>query len=158
MTFGKKSSAMFWENIKNYSNKEFKRLTGVEPKTFKLMSKEVRIHDEKVKKRKGNNRGREFKLSVENQILMMLMYYREYRTQFHIGETYGLHESNVGKNIRHIESILKNCKKFKLPGKEKLAGTNHQYEVIIVDATESPIERPKKNSISIIQGKRRSIQ
>jgi len=86
------------------------------------------------------------------------MYYREYRTFFHIGETYGLHESNVGKNIRRVETILSKSKKFELPGKKKLSGTNHQYEVIIVDATESPIERPKKNSTSIIQAKRRSTQ
>jgi len=149
---------MFWKKIKHHSHENFKRLTGVEPKTFKLMAKEIRIHEEKINKKKGNKRSRPFKLSVEDRILMMLMYYREYRTQFHIGETYGLHESNVGKNIKLIENILKKCKKFKLPGKEKLAGSNHQYEVIIVDATESPIERPKKNSTSIIQGRRKNTQ
>jgi hypothetical protein len=149
---------MFWKNIKQRTEKDFKRLTGVELQTFKLMVKEVRSHDQKMIRRKGNNRSRPYKLSVEDQILMMLMYYREYRTQFHIGETYGIHEANVGKNIRRIENILKKCKKFELPGKEKLSGTNHQYEVIIVDATESPIERPKKNSTFIIQGKRKSIQ
>jgi len=149
---------MFWENIKGYSTKDFKRLTGVEPRTFKLMVKEVKNHYEREKKRKGNNKGRPFKLSIENQVLMMLMYYREYRTQYHIGETYELHECNVGKNVKRIENILKKCKQFKLLGKEILAGSNHQYEVIIVDATESPIERPKKNNISIIQGKRRNIQ
>jgi len=149
---------MFWENIKYHSNENFKRLTGVSLKTFKLMVKEVRIHEDKIIKKKGSSRSRPFKLSTEDQILMMLMYYREYRTQFHIGETYGIHESNVSKNIRRIENILKKCKKFELPGKKKLSGTNHQYEVIIVDATESPIERPKKNNTSIIQGKRKGIQ
>lgn len=149
---------MFWKNIKHHSKKNFKRLTGVEQKTFKLMAKEIQIHEEKINRKKGNKRRRPFKLSVEDRILMMLMYYREYRTQFHIGETYSLHESNVGKNIKLTETILRKCKRFKLPGKEKLAGTNHQYEVIIVDATESPIERPKKNSTSIIQGKRKSTQ
>lgn len=149
---------MFWGKIKQHSTENFKRLTGVEPKTFKLMVKEIRIHEEKINKKKGNKRSHPFKLSVEDRILMLLMYYREYRTQFHIGETYGLHESNVGKNIKLTENILKKCKKFKLPGKEKLAGSNHQYEVIIVDATESPIERPKKNSTSIIQGRRKSTQ
>jgi len=154
--FEKKS--MFWENIKHHSNTNFKRLTGVEIKTFKLMVRELRNHEKKTIRKKGNNRSRPFKLSVEDQLMMMLMYYREYRTQFHIGETYGIHESNVGKNIRRVENILKKCKKFELPGKKKLSGTNHQYEVIIVDATESPIERPKKNNISIIQGKRKSTQ
>lgn len=149
---------MFWKNIKNHPEKNFKRLTGVEKKTFKLMVKEVQKHEKKRVKKKGNDRGRKFSLCIEDQILMMLMYYREYRTLYHIGETYGLHESNVGKNIDRIETILTKCKKFELPGKEKLSGTNHQYEVIIVDATESPIERPKKNSISIIQGRKRNIQ
>ncbi len=124
--------------------KNFKRLTGVDKKTLKLIAKEVRSHDEKKVRKKGNNRSRPHKLSVEDQILMTLMYYREYRTQFHIGETYGLNETNVDKNIRRIENILKKCKQFKLPRKEKLSGTNHQYEVTLVDATESPIGRPKK--------------
>ena len=146
---------MFWEKIKNHPNKSFKRLTGVELKTFKLMVKEVKDHENKKNIKKGNDRSHPYKLSIEDQILMTLMYYREYRTQFHIGETYGLHESNVGKNIRRIENILKKCKKFSLPGKEKLSGMNHQFEVILIDATESPIERPKKNSTYITQGKRK---
>jgi len=149
---------MFWEKIKQQTNPNFKRLTGVKRNTFKLMVREVKKHDDKIINRKGNNRSHPFKLCVEDQVLMMLMYYREYRTQFHIGVTYGLHESNVGKNIKRIETILKKCKKFELPGKNKLSGTNHQYEVIIVDATESPIERPKKNNIGITRGKRKSIQ
>lgn len=149
---------MFWENVKNHNNPNFKRLTGIQRCTFKLMVKEVRNHEKKIIKKKGNNRSHPFKLCVEDQILMMLMYYREYRTQFHIGETYGLHESNVGREIRRIENILKKSKKFQLPGKKKLSGTNHQYEVIVVDATESPIERPKKNNIYITQGRRKNIQ
>ncbi len=157
MNLAEKTSAMFWEKIKNHTNPNFKRLTGVKRSTFKLMVREVRMHDKKKIHKKGNNRSHPYKLCVEDQILMLLMYYREYRTQFHIGETYGLHESNVGKNIKRLESILKKCKKFKLPGKEKLSGTNHQYEVIVIDATESPIERPKKNNTGITQAKRRSI-
>ena len=149
---------MFWEKIKNHSSESFKRLTGVEFKTFKLMTKAVKKHETKKKEKKGNGRSRPFKLIIEDQILMTLMYYREYRTQFHIGETYGLHESNVGKNIRRIETILKKCKEFSLPGKEKLSGTNHQFEVILIDATESPIERPKKNNTYITQEKRKSTR
>ena len=148
---------MFWENLKKYTKENFKRSTGVEWKTFKLMVKEVRRHEEKAVKKKGNNRSHPFKLCIEDQILMTLMYYREYRTQYHIGGTYGLHESNVGKNINRIENILKKCKEFELPGKAELAGTNHRFEVIVVDATESPIERPKKNSTFTILGRRKSI-
>lgn len=149
---------MFWRNIKNHTNPNFKRLTGVKQDTFKLMVKEVKRHENKIIRKKGNNRSHPNKLCIEDQILMMLMYYREYRTQYHIGETYGLHASNVGKNIKHIENILKKSKRFELPGKKKLEGTNHQYEVVVIDATESPIERPKKTKNGIIPGKRRNIQ
>lgn len=149
---------MFWKKIKNHSKKDFKRLTGVELRTFKLMVREVKKDEAKKNKKKGNARSRPYKLSREDQILMTLMYYREYRTQFHIGETYGIHESNVGKNIRRIETILKKCKQLALPGKEKLSGTNHQFEVILVDATESPIERPKKSNTYITRGKRKSTR
>ena len=117
---------MFWEKIKNHKNPDFKRLTGVKRKTFKLMVKEVQKYDRKIVVKKGNNRSRPYKLSVEDQILMMLMYYREYRTQFHIGETYGINESNVCKNIKRIEGILKKCKQFELPGKKKLSEIKQQ--------------------------------
>jgi DNA-directed RNA polymerase specialized sigma subunit len=36
----------------------------------------------------------------------MLMYYREYRTQFHIGVTYGISESRVCEIIKETECIL----------------------------------------------------
>lgn len=68
---------MFWEKIKNHTEENFKRLTGVELKTFKMMVKEVESHNAKKVKKKGNNRSRPYTLSIENQILMMLMYYRE---------------------------------------------------------------------------------
>lgn len=120
------------------------------------MADAVRSHDEKKVRKKGNNRTRPYKLSVEDQILMTLMYYREYRTHFHIGETYDIHETNVSRIIRRIEKILKKSKEFKLPGKKILTESNDEYEVILVDATESPIERPKKSSTYITQGKRKS--
>lgn len=147
---------MYWKDIKRLSKAHFKRNSGVEFKTFKLMVKAVKECDEKIVKKKGNKRSRPFKLCIQDQLLLTLMYYREYRTQFHIGITYGLSESSVSRTISRIEKILSKRKEFELPGKEKLAGTNHQYQVVVVDATESPIERPKKNNTFIIQGKRKS--
>jgi hypothetical protein len=149
---------MFWDNIKQRNNSDFKRLTGVKRMTFKLMVREIKNHERKRVLKRGNKRSRPYKLSVEDRILMMLMYYREYRTQYHIGETYGITESNVSRNIREIETILKKAKKFQLQGKKRLSEQSHKYEVYIIDATESPIERPKKNSIGTTPAKKRSIQ
>lgn len=153
-----KTKAMFWEDIKGLKNGNFKRLTGVKRNTFKSMVREVRKVNERIARRKGNNRSRPSKLSVEDQVLMMLMYYREYRTQYHIGGTYRIAESNVSRTIRRIEEILKKSKLFELPGKQKLEKVKMEYEVYLLDATEHPIERPKKNNTSITQEKRKSMR
>ena len=76
---------MYWKDIKRLSKAHFKRNSGVELKTFKLMVKAVNECTEKIVKKKGNKRSRPFKLSVQDQLLLTLMYYMEYRTQFHIG-------------------------------------------------------------------------
>jgi hypothetical protein len=149
---------MFWHQIKDKEAAVFKRLTGVHKKTFRLMVREVNNHDQKIVKKKGNSRSRPFKLSVEDQILLTLMYYREYRTQFHIGGTYQISESAVSRTIQRIENILAKADAFKLPGKAKLSGTRQEYEVILIDATEMSIERPKKSSTSTIPARRKSTR
>lgn len=84
------------------------------------------------------------------------MYLREYRTMFHISGDYGISEASVCRTIRSIESILVKHPAFHLPGKKVLLNTDSSFEVILIDAAESPIERPKKNNASITQGKRKS--
>ncbi len=46
--------------------------------------------------------GRLPKLSRADQLLMPLMYWREYRTEFHIGLAYGASESSEGSQSRLI--------------------------------------------------------
>ncbi|MCY7344858.1 MAG: transposase family protein [Pyrinomonadaceae bacterium] len=50
--------------------------------------------------------GRNCNLTVENQVLLTLTFWREYRTMFHLGQDWGLHESNVSRLVRRIEDIL----------------------------------------------------
>jgi hypothetical protein len=59
--------------------------------------------------------------------------------------------------ISEIERILIADKRFHLPGKKALLQGETKFEVVLVDVTESPVERPKKNSAGIIQGKRNDI-
>ena len=146
---------MQWKKIQHYAPPSFQRLVGVAPSTFLEMVKEVKLKTRKKRKKKKG--GRLFKLSKEDQVLLTLMYWREYRTMFHIGTTYGISESAVSRTINRVENILSTSKKFKLPGKKALEKRQMEYEVFVVDATESPIERPKKNNSGIIQGKRKSI-
>ncbi|MEY2856278.1 MAG: hypothetical protein RLZZ74_587, partial [Cyanobacteriota bacterium] len=46
---------------------------------------------------------------------------------------------------------------FALPGKKQLLKLSHELEVIVIDVTETPIERPKKNRKNTTVGKRSSI-
>ena len=74
------------------------------------------------------------------------MYYQEYRTKFHIGVTYGISESRVCEIIKETEGILINDPRFHLPGKKSLLKEENHFEVVLIDVTERPVERSKKNS------------
>lgn len=139
---------MHWITIQNLPDERFQRLTGVKRATFDKM---LTIIDS-VKSVGG--RGRPSKLCNADKLLMMLMYYREYRTFFHISITYGISEPQTGRIIRQMEDLLIKNKLFHLPGKKELLKDENEFEVVLVDVTETAIERPKKNSVSIIQGKR----
>ena len=142
------------ESIKNKEAHVFKRLIGVNRKTFDTMVIEIAsqraLSNHKVM---GKKRGPKPALSVENQLLMMLMYYREYRTFLHISADYGISETQCWRIITDLERMLLKSKLFHLPGKRKLQQSNG-FEVILVDVAESPIERPKKNNASIIQARK----
>jgi hypothetical protein len=144
---------MKFENLQKMTDAQFRRIAGVKRVTFDKMCGLLKEAD-KIKKKRG---GRPNKLSIENRLLMTLEYLREYRTYAHIGASYGLSESNTFDTIRWVENVLIKSKEFRLPGKKALLKSDVEYEVILVDSSETPIERPKKNSASFIQGKRNAI-
>ena len=141
------------ENLKKLSGKQFRRITGVKPKTFEVM---VGIL-EKAHEKKHARGGRRNKLTVPNMLLMALKYLREYRTYASIGASYGLAESSAFDTIRWVENTLVNSGEFSLTGRKALLKSDNEFEVILIDATESPIERPKKNSENSIPEKRSAI-
>lgn len=124
----------------------FKRLTGVRPATFLEMCDALQEH--------LPSGGREPKLCLQDRLLMTLMYLREYRTQFHISQTYGVSEATVSRTTRAVEDALMRCGNFHLPGKKALTQSDVQYQVIVVDATECPVERPKKNNVAFTAARR----
>ena len=87
----------------------------------------------------------------------MLEYYREYRTLYHMGIDYEISEGQASKVVRDIERVLIKSGKFSLPSKRVLYNADNEIEFIIIDATESPIQRPKKSKNTTIQGKRDNI-
>ena len=136
--------------LKSVSDANFRRITGVKRNTFTKIVEIVSVAHKKKKERGG----RPNKLSIEDMILMALEYLREYRTYISIGASYGLSESNAYATIKWVEDTLIKSGEFSLPGKKALLKNDYEYEIILIDATESPIERPKKNNVCITQGKR----
>jgi hypothetical protein len=141
---------MRYENIKEYKNTKFKRLTGVKKETFARMLQALYTE--------MRDFGRPTTLERADQLLLTLMYWREYRTQFHIGETYGVSESTVCRTIQKVENALLSSGQFRLPGKKALQENDTLIEVIIVDVAEQPIERPKKNKNDPTVAKRSGIR
>jgi Helix-turn-helix of DDE superfamily endonuclease len=83
---------------------------------------------------------------VENQRLMLFEYLREYRTYFHIGQTRGISESAAYRNIKWCENTLAKSKSFRLPDRTAVAAGDRAVDAVLIDATETPIERPKKTA------------
>jgi hypothetical protein len=130
----------------------FKRLVGVKRATFEAMVEEYKKAEEKRKK--GHKiGGRKPKLCEEDRVLFMLEYYREYRTLYHMGIDYGISEGQASKLVRDVESVLIKSGKFSLPSKRALYDVDNKIEFIIIDATESPIERPKKTKKPLFRQK-----
>jgi hypothetical protein len=145
---------MKFDQIKEESEEGFRRLTGIKRTTFNVMTT-ILSKAEFQLKAKG---GKPNKLSIENRLLMALEYLREYRTYFHISRSYGISESACYRNIRWVEDTLINEGRFSLPGRKALLRSDVDYEVVLIDATETPIERPKKNKSTFILGKRKDIR
>jgi len=145
-----------YSNVKNLKPAAFKTVTGVTPETFEVMLKVVKEAYANTHK----NRGRHRKLSREDMLLMTLEYYKEYRTLECIGASYGLAKVNVGKTIKWVEDALINSGVFNLPSKRKLVADDTSIDVIVVDTTETPIQRPKdpKRQKAYYSGKKSGIQ
>ena len=143
---------MKFEQIAKESAEGFRRLTGLKRTTFDVTI-EILKKAEEHQKALG---GKPNKLSLENRLLMALEYLREYRTYFHISRSYGISESACYRNIRWVEDTLIKDGKFSLPGRKALLKSDMEYEVVLVDATESQIERPKKTALFLLRKKEKT--
>lgn len=145
---------MKYPQIEGLEEDKFRRLTGVKHSTFERMISILKEADIK-KKAKG---GRKNRLCIEDQLLMALEYIREYRTYFHISQSYGVSESSAYKTVKWVEDTLIKHSDFSLPGRKALLKSNMEYEVVLIDPTEPPIERPKKDRNIITREKRKNIR
>jgi hypothetical protein len=137
---------MRFESVKELKGKAFRRLTGVHRSTFEAMAAVLFAAKSKQKAAGGKPN----MLSIEDQLLMMLGYWREYRTYFHIAQSYGLSESAAYRNIKWCENTLAKSKAFRLPGRKAVTAGERALDIVLIDATETPIERPKKTKALLL--------
>ncbi|MCF9047505.1 helix-turn-helix domain-containing protein [Acinetobacter nectaris] len=90
-----------------------------------------------------SSKGRSPKLCLEDQVLLCLSYWREYRTLFHIATSYGVSEAIASRIVRQVEDALIRSGLFNLP-KDIPEVEGIDWNIVIIDATEVLIQRPKK--------------
>ena len=121
------------KNIFKLNDEQFRRATGVKRETFNLMIELLK----KEERKKWITGGKPNKLSIEDRLFMTLEYLREYRTFFHISNSYGISESTCHENITKIENILIKSKTFSLPKRKELIMSENEIELVLIDATET---------------------
>jgi hypothetical protein len=73
-----------------------------------------------------------------------------------IAAEYGVCKGTVCLSIQWVEDTLVKDGSFALPGKKVLKRKTEAIQYIVVDVTESPINRPKKGQKEYYSGKKTS--
>jgi hypothetical protein len=133
------------------SEGDFKQVIGVKKQTYGEMLAELRAACAEKHKR----RGRSSELSLEDILFMALKYWRQYVTQKELAFEFEVGEATAHDWIVWVEDTLVRCKKFSLPGKKALL-EDTVIEVVLVDVTESPVERPEKTKRVVFRQKEAS--
>ena len=128
------------ERAQSMKPSDFKRHYGVHWQTFTSM-----ITTYQAAQANKKRSGRPPALTLEEQILFTLEFWREYPTMFHHGFEWRIHETTAIRTVRRVEDALIASGLFSLPSKRALR-EDVSLEVIVVDVAETPIERPKKSN------------
>ena len=139
--------------------KVFKTFTGLTPEQcnaiYTEMEQQYPKQERKRLKRKNRKRavgaGRKFKRSIQDRMLMALMYYRLYVSNELLGYLFDLDQSTISRDVKYIEPVIKSC----IPIPEKMTKRTRRIGTIeellelfpemkaFLDATEQEIPRPK---------------
>ena len=143
-----------YEKSVKLNDEDFKQLIGVKRETYKEMVVVLTVA-QLEKHKKG---GRPSKLTIENQLCLALKYWRQYVTQKELAFEFEVGEATAHDIIVWVEDALIKSGRFALPGKKVLLEPDNDIEIVLVDVTESPIERPKKNRRITTPARRKNTQ
>ncbi len=132
-------------------SKDFSRLTGVKLKEFREIIRKVTPKWEEFQKNKKVS-GRQSKLkSLEDEVLLVMIYYRFYVSFKFLEMLFDLDESNICRHIKRLEPMLADA--IKISKNREL--TQSDLETILIDATEIQIQRPSKKQKEFYSGKKK---
>ena len=133
------------------NTKIFHRLCGISVVQFDSILKKIEPKWQSTVISCYKRPGRNYTLDLSDMFLMLLLYYRSYMTQVFVGYLFGIDDSRVCRIIRRLEPILarvmaiQKCKKL----------SKEEVESLIIDATEQPMERPKRRQKPYYSGKKK---
>ncbi len=132
---------------------QFTRLVGVNYGTFQIILEKLKAEIISYKQAKPmRQRGLTSSLSIEDQLLLTLIYLRQYHTFLQLGEMFSISESYAYKRYSFISKRL--MKALDLPNDKALTSSNLK---LVADVTEQSIERPLKKQKSYYSGKKNDI-
>lgn len=142
----------------------FLRLVGLKPSQFEKVVEFVRQEQDRRRHQRIEQRGPHARRlgqgnkprhSLEDRLMMVLFYHRQYWTLETIGTAFGLDSSTVGKLIKAFRDLviavlpepdhLLQRLEEELEAIEQVPGTEPPCQLdLLVDATEQAIQRPEK--------------
>ena len=130
----------------------FNKLFGVSRERYHKILKKVEVQWKIKVTKRYKNPGQRYKMKLADMMLALLLYYRSYVTQEFIGYLFGIHDSQVCRFIRKLEPLVAGI--VSITKSKKLS--KEDIEVLIIDATEQAIERPKNKGKPFYSGKKKS--
>lgn len=133
---------MGYDQLKDLKPADFRRYCGLQRQTFDQLVNDLRPHLPKARQRGGQP-----SFSAEDQLLITLEYWREYRTFFHLSVSWGTSEATICRTVRRVEDRLAQLGYAHLRGKKALQEDGDlEGKLVAIDVSESPIERPQKTA------------
>ena len=114
---------MKYENIQEYKNGNFYRITGVRRASFEKMLEILRPAKGSLTSRGGPKP----KLCLEDMLLATLEYTREKRTYAHLAASYGVSESSICRIVMWVKDTLAEEGTFFLPGRRIQHNSRQDY-------------------------------
>ncbi len=132
--------------------RQFRSLTGITPDIFRTMVGRLRPHWQQRIVASKNRAGRPWGVGdLEDHLLVMLILYRCAVTQDFLGCLYQVDKAAICRALRRLEPLARRV----LGVRKTIRVTAEEAEALIIDATEQPIQRPRRKQRCWYSGKKK---